>query len=55
MAEVECTCIIDGICWYHQCECSSGRNPDCPYHNELERVGADGSYDYAEKVGYRIG
>jgi hypothetical protein len=46
----ECTCIVDGLCWYHQCDCLGYRNPDCHYHNELERVGATSSYDYAQRI-----
>jgi hypothetical protein len=46
----DCTCILDGLCWYHQCECWDGRNPDCYYHNELERVGAESSMEYGDRT-----
>jgi hypothetical protein len=46
----DCTCNTDGICWYHQCSCAPARDPDCHYHNELERVGADGAMEYGDKT-----
>jgi hypothetical protein len=47
----DCTCNLDGLCWYHQCSCTGWPpDPDCWYHNELRGVDVGSSMEYGDKT-----